>query len=323
MVSRGAGDPDLELVRLRPAQRSALPPFHTLRAFEAIISCGGIRRAAEALSVDHAAVSRHLRALEDWIGLPLIDRAPGAGRRLTADGERLYRVVARSLGEISDTVLDLRGQDNDSRLALVCAPGLASAWLTGRIGQFQAIAPGVDIELQPLEMKPQAGQHDIDIFVHYVPDILVQDLDPALRSMELVRPRIVPVASPDLVARLPQASAPEALLDFPLVHEASYDQWRRWFAAHGIDAGTRLSGLRLWHTHLTMEAARQGQGVALSNAVMAADDLRRGTLVEVGGWAPVHLGRYVFTTRLNRWRDKTIADFRRWLHRTIAQDLKI
>lgn len=50
----------------------ALPPFAALRAFEMVGRVGGIRRAASLLAIDHTVVSRHVRALEEWVGVPLV-----------------------------------------------------------------------------------------------------------------------------------------------------------------------------------------------------------------------------------------------------------
>lgn len=70
-----------------------LPPFAAIRAFDAVAHHGGIRRAAIALDRDHAAVSRQLRALEDWLGVALFDRASGL---LTPTGERYQRRIGRA-----------------------------------------------------------------------------------------------------------------------------------------------------------------------------------------------------------------------------------
>nr|WP_314472292.1 LysR substrate-binding domain-containing protein [uncultured Sphingomonas sp.] len=299
-------------------QRRLLPQFAALKAFEAIGTCGGIRRAAEALSVDHAAVSRHLRALEEWAGVPLFDRASGVAGQLTPHGARFHRTIARSLAEISAAALDFMPQQDDRNLVLWCAPGLASEWLTGRIGNFSAAFPDIQLELQPIEITPGAVGHDVDAYIHYVIDAQKADLDPGFRTQELARPRILAVASPSFVADLPPVATPADLLNLPLLHEANFDQWRRWFESHGVAGAENLGGPRYWQGHLTLAAARRGQGLALANTLLVADSIRRGELVEVGDFAPVHLGSYMLTTRRTRWRGLALTDFRRWIERAIV-----
>jgi hypothetical protein len=45
-----------------------LPPLNALRAFEAAARLESMSRAAEELSVTHAAVSHQVKALEEWVG---------------------------------------------------------------------------------------------------------------------------------------------------------------------------------------------------------------------------------------------------------------
>jgi len=95
--------------------RRALPPFETLRAFDAIARLGGVRKAAQYLCRDHAVVSRHLRAIEDWTGTKLIQRTP-AGSVLTEDGVRYHRDIASALELIARATVDLikRGSQSQS-----------------------------------------------------------------------------------------------------------------------------------------------------------------------------------------------------------------
>ena len=103
------------------ASRRALPPFETLRAFDAVARLGGVRKAAQYLCRDHAVVSRHLRAIEEWTGTQLIQRT-AVGSVLTEDGTRYHRDIASALDIIARATIDLikrgdnRGLDID-RLA--------------------------------------------------------------------------------------------------------------------------------------------------------------------------------------------------------------
>ena len=87
----------------------------------------------------------------------------------------------------------------------------------------------------------------------------------------------------------------------------------------GVDAPGALQGIRLWHAHLAIEAARRGRGIALANALLVADDLETGRLVPVQppGSEPQVLGSYVLICRADRWRAPAVAAFRRWIEREI------
>lgn len=97
--------------------RRALPPFETLRAFDAIARLGGVRKAAQYLCRDHAVISRHLRAIEDWTGTKLIQRS-AVGSVLTEDGVRYHRDIASALDIIARATADLiRRGDSQKEVA--------------------------------------------------------------------------------------------------------------------------------------------------------------------------------------------------------------
>ena len=67
-------------------------PLNALRAFACVLETGGVRPAARELRITHSAVSRHLRELEAWLDVPIIEA--GGGRRplaLTPQGLELAR----------------------------------------------------------------------------------------------------------------------------------------------------------------------------------------------------------------------------------------
>src|SRR5207244_4690442 len=91
---------------LIPPSRKSLPPFEALRAFDAVARLGGVRKAAQSLCRDHAAVSRHLRAIEAWTGATLIERT-SSGVVLTEDGVRYHKQIASALDMIAHATIDL------------------------------------------------------------------------------------------------------------------------------------------------------------------------------------------------------------------------
>ncbi len=306
------------MVALKPEQRKAIPPYAALRAFEAVGSCGGIRRAAAELSVDHAAITRQLQALERWTGMRLVERSAGSGGKLTEEGRLYHQKVAHALSLLAGATIDLMRDPNEHRLRLWCAPGLASEWLTGRIGAFASQNPGLEFELQPVEEAPDFETHEADAYLHYVIDGTASDQNSSLRSMEVARPQVLAVASPDYIAAAGGIREPADLLRSNLLHEANTDQWRRWFAEHGFHTDEKLTGPKFYQGHLTLAAARRGQGVALANALLVADDLANRSLITLGPWSPVYLGGYVLTARRDNWQSKTMTQFRRWLEKSVA-----
>jgi DNA-binding transcriptional LysR family regulator len=302
------------------------PAFAVLRAFEAVGRLGGIRRAALALDLDHAVVSRHLRALEKWAGVPLINRQRDA-QILTETGARYHQRITRALEEIAQASAELISIRNQGVLRIWCMPGLALGWLTARLPRFQALVPQVELVLRPHDTSPDFARYEADVDLHYFTGLDSVQL-PArceARRLEIARPEVFPVASPLLARALRPIAGIEDLLHAPLLHEESAAQWRAWFSACGVACPENLAGPRLSQAHLAVEAARHGQGVALANPFLIGDDLSSGRLVPVldkhlGGRIP--LGVYAFSARADRWQSRSVAELRRWLLVEIAKTLE-
>lgn len=95
---------------------------------------------------------------------------------------------------------------------------------------------------------------------------------------------------------------PSDFLDLPLLHEASTLYWQHWLEYSGVADFPILRGPRLWHAHLTIEAARLGQGVALANTLLADQSPNA-----------VRLGNCYFLAAGKRWADPELVVLRRWL----------
>ncbi len=304
-----------------PARR-ALPPFAALRAFDAVARLGGIRKAATMLGVDHTVVSRHVRTLEAWVGISLLTRSP-AGMLLTPDGRRYHASIADAIDGIATATLDLLEGSDSGALRIWCMPGFAFQWLTPRIGRFEQANLEIAIEMRPTDHPPDLLGREADVDIRYCADYEpLRTVPTAIRSIELSRPIVVPAASPDYLARTPAISEASDLLDHELVHEESFANWTAWLEAHGVAVDRRVEGHRLWHGHLTVEAARRGRGIALVNAFLAADDIVRGSLIEIGRgrFTPISLGAYKLYAREDRWTSYPVMPFRQWLVEAVARD---
>jgi len=310
----------------RDPRRNQSPPYSALRAFEAVGRLGGIRRAALDLGLDHAVVSRHVRTLEEWAGLPLVNRQREGGV-LTGAGARYHQRISGALEEIAQATAELVSSQDNELLRIWCSPGLASEWLTARLPRFQSLHPGIELELRPTDSSPDLSRYEAEVDIRYVYGDLV--VEPAVvtggsRRVELARPTVFPVASPEVAQAIGPVKEIACLLRAPLLHEETKDFWRAWFTANGIACPEHLAGPLLWQAHLTIEAARCGQGVALANRFLLGDDLKTGRLAAVidrNAGADVSLGAYVFAARADKWQSPAIAGLRQWLRSQTAEML--
>jgi LysR family transcriptional regulator, glycine cleavage system transcriptional activator len=305
--------------------RKSLPPFESLRAFDAIARLGGVRRAAQYLLRDHAVVSRHLRTLEDWTGAKLIERTP-AGVVLTDDGRRYHKHIAAAMDTIAEGTIELMRRGDSKRLYIRCMPAFALHWLSRRLGEFERANPGIDIEVKPADRSPDVPTHGTDVEIRFVPTYGAPfELPPAVRSIEIATVPVVAVASPAYLAASTPIAQPTDLLRQRLLHEENFDRWAAWLAAHGVHEDVDLTGPRLWQGHLTLDAARHGLGIALSNHLVAVEDLTSGRLVDVGAGKPAFrphaLGTYHLIARADSWEAPVIHRFREWQLASVAKEL--
>ncbi len=80
-----------------------LPPLNALRAFEAAARHLSFTRAADELNVTQAAVSHHVKTLEEQIGLPLFRRL-SRGLILTDEGQTLFPAVRHAFDTLAEAV---------------------------------------------------------------------------------------------------------------------------------------------------------------------------------------------------------------------------
>ena len=307
-----------------PPARKTIPPFEALRAFDAVARLGGVRKAAQGLRRNHAVVSRHLRTVEEWTGTTLIERTP-TGAVLTEQGVKYHQQIAAAIDMIANATIELIKTGVENSISIWSMPGFAYQWLMAHLESFEISNPGISIAIKPTQAVPDFDRQEADIDIRFSPLFGEPlQLSPGCKSIEIARPPTIAVASPEYLASAPRAKEPRDLLAHQLIHEEDFKDWSQWLAAHGLDDEVDLTGLRLFHGHLTLDAARRSRGIALTNHYVAADDLASGSLVEIGGtkdsFEHVPLGAYVFVARTDRWNVGPIRRFREWLLDAVAGD---
>jgi len=307
------------------SDRRAIPPFASIRAFEAFGRHGGVRRAALELAVHHSVVSRHLYTLEAWLGSPVFERTP-SGPRLNETGRHYHKIISSALTMVAEATSEVVRRDESKRLFIWCVPGFASRWLLPVVEEFALEYPSIEVELRPTD-KPAnlyAEEAHIDIRFHRDTSELATPSGEAW--FNLARPKMFPVTSAGwLAANMRSSFRISELVQLKLLHEEVDEAWRSWFNAHGVQVGTRLHGQRLYHAHMALAAAGRGQGIALGNAFLVRDELQNGVLELVRSpektCLGVEIGAYVFAYREDSKKLATITKFRDWLGARAARFL--
>jgi len=129
-----------------------------LRAFLAVLECGGIAAAAQRLGFAQSSVSDQLRGLEQELGVPVLHRT-STGTMPTPAGERLAP-LAREWLDLDDR---LRREVSGARplLRIGVVESLATEWLPDLLAAFElgAAGPGAGMEAElTVGMRPQIAE---------------------------------------------------------------------------------------------------------------------------------------------------------------------
>ena len=256
-----------------------LPPLNAVRAFEVAARTGGFQAAGAELNVSANAVGRLVKVLEDWLGVVLFKRL-SRGVVVTEAGRGYVARVEALLDELAEVTADLQRRENANVLTISAAPSFVVRWLIPRLGRLTARHPGLDVRLFTYLSRTDFAREQVDIAIRHTDNV-----EDGLRSDLLMREEFYPVCSSALLARdggLRQLSdlSRHILLHIeraaPIPDRLDWANWLTAVGAVGIDA---RRGLHFTFSHLALQAAAAGQGVALASSAYIADDLTTGQLV--------------------------------------------
>lgn len=247
-----------------------LPPLSALRAFGAFADAGSVVRAGVAIGVSHAAVSQQIRALEQHLGLALVSRRTRE-LVLTPEGRRLADAALAGFGGVAHVVGEMTGKDAMRPLQISTTPAFAGGWLMPRLAGFRAAHPGIDLSIDPTPSLRDIGPDGVDIAIRYGSGSW-----PGLSASLLVRSATVVVAAPSLIGGRAVAGLAD-LVDLPWLQELGTTETTAFFEKHGLQRSAGR-GLTSMPGNLVLEAARDGQGVAVFAQAFVAHDLAAGRL---------------------------------------------
>ncbi|MEE8307826.1 MAG: transcriptional regulator GcvA [Gammaproteobacteria bacterium] len=296
---------------------SQLPPLNSLRVFDAAARHENFSLAATELNVTQSAVSRQIQTLERRLGRQLFVRR-GPRLELTAIGRDYHGVVRSALDQLRRGTQRLFRAAPQSHLTISVLPSFAASWLVPWVADFEARHPGLSLRLAssyaPVDFNEES---DIDVAVRYG-----RGKWAGVEAHLLVDEVIFPVCSPAVAAKLKR---PEDLSQEKLfVEDPHFDEWTTWARAAGIEVHSdqvhRLSD----DFNVQLQAATQGQGVALGRRLMVANDLRAGRLV-----CPFPLlvpggVQYYFVAPPERFSEPAVDALRKWMQnaaRRTVEDL--
>lgn len=261
-------------------------------------------QAAAELCVTQAAISHQVRQLEGWLGHPMFTRR-GHVLSLTQKGAAYLAELSQVFDQMAAATERVRDK-REGPLRISVLPSFASRWLLPRLPAFRASHPDVDLRVTS-SVQLWSGDETFDIGIR-------SGLGrwPGVKADLIAREFLSPVCSPALASGPPALTRPEDLKQVPLLHDQPRMAWQQWCQ----DAGVALDlsqGIVFNDAALVLQAAVDGQGVALGRLMLAANDLREGRLVRLFDHAlPNDYSYWIVYGRASAQRPE-LAAFRGWL----------
>jgi LysR family glycine cleavage system transcriptional activator len=299
-----------------PAMRPRLPPLNALKAFEAAARHESFTRAAEKLCVTQGAVSHQVKALEAELAVKLFNRE--RQRLLITEAGRDYLAVIRdALDRIASGTERLLQRQRSGVLTVSTSPDFAAKWLVHRLGHFAEAHVGIDLRVSATMHHVDFAREDVDIAVRHGDGNW-----PGLDTVRLSPEQLFAVCSPKLLSRRHCLERPADILRFPLLHLDSRTDWTNWLQAAGVDGSAIIHGPVLNRASMIIDAAINGQGIALARTTLAAWDLINGRLVRpFVDSVPVSRTYWIVCPKATSALPK-IMTFRDWLLSEAATDLR-
>jgi LysR family glycine cleavage system transcriptional activator len=248
----------------------SLARLTALRSFYAVARGGGIAEAAARLNVTTGAVRHQLRELEKELGSQLLVR----NRReltLTAPGADLYQKLGKAFDEIHLACRETQNSRVSGELRFACAPAFAALRLMRILELFLRRFPSITVRQFPIELADES----MDVIISFGERSITGRRVAILRNETYF-----PLCSPELLYKTPIRDVDD-LRDHVLLHGDSIEDWPRLLRARNRAEISPRQHVYMPNSHLALEAAKEGCGLAVGSTILSADDLRRGTLVKV------------------------------------------
>lgn len=251
-----------------------LPHLSFLRSFEAAARHMSFTGASEELNCTQAAVSNHVRSLEEFIGRPLFVRHPRS-LSLTDVGAAYLPSVRHALEEIDVATQSLVAQPHKREVVISCPVSLAANWLPQVIQGFSQSHSDVDFTLHgTIWNDVEENVSDISILVLHRDEITAS-------MIPLWHERLTLVCAPDYRIQGEMLRQPAQLAQANLIQILGrLEYWELVAQALGLDGLEPMSSLRCGSTNLALELAASGQGCVAVPISLAQIFVDRGLLVE-------------------------------------------
>ena len=255
-----------------------------IAVFEVAVQQGSFTKAAAALGTTQPSISRHIAALEALLGVQLFARLHHRVE-LTEAGATLYDAVKLGLDHIRQAVAGIARPKSPDTVSVGCTYGFAHLWLMPRFSALQRQIPNHELRMVTSDTSTIFDLNEVDFALRFGRG----DWDDGASS-KLFGEQLFPVCSPEFARQNLDGSdrvSAATLATIPLIHErhvaTSWLSWHQWMARHRVAYEPAPGTYYFDNYAMTLQAAIEGQGVALAWQHLAETPLKSGQLVELTG----------------------------------------
>jgi len=290
-----------------------LPPLNAIRAFEAAARHLSFAKAAEELHVSPGAVSHHIKALEEDLGVPLFKRLNRAVI-LTEAGQLCLPGIRDAFEKLNIAIDKVRSSRSDNILRVSVGPAFASKWLLPRLYRFSEKYPEIAVTISASAGVADFAADPVDTAIRYGGGEY-----PGMKSDYLFGDWHAPMCSPQLLKGEKPLKEPADLANFPIIYEDSlvYNRlspaWDDWLERAGATNVTLNQRAHFNQADHAIQAAVDGQGVVLGRYILASGDIAAGRLViplDIRLETPL---AYYFVSPKSAVEKPEVTAFRSWL----------
>ncbi len=298
---------------LRSKLSRRLPPLHALRAFEAAARHLSIKKAAAELAVTPTAVSHHVRALEDALGVKVFERH-ARHIELTAYGKELYPVLREGFDAFADVIARVKSRKLRTVVTLSATVAFTARWLLPRVAAFHKANPSMDLRLHASDETADLRSGTVDAAIRYG-----RGEYEGLSAERLFPDSFAPVCSPRLKVRNTRDLANQTMIHFEWRRQRRDNPtWARWLRTAGVEDLNAKADLIFTDESQAIQAAIAGNGIALLSLTLIADELARGTLIQPLEPALTMNGfQYDLVYPPSAEHSNRISALRTWIHKEL------
>ncbi|MDE2421368.1 MAG: LysR family transcriptional regulator [Gammaproteobacteria bacterium] len=286
-------------------KRRSLPPFNSLKAFEAVARHKSFSLAAEELCVTHSAISQQIKLLEEWVDKKLFIRHSST-ISLTRDAEKLSLVCTHFFNNLEECISELTNKSLEVEVVIGASHSFMANWLIPRLEKLEIVYPNIHIKLMTCNDIKLLEKEKVDIFINSISE---DKIPPNFLNKYLLFPdRMGPICNHEIN----QINTVDDILRFPLLHtHSNLSAWNVWFDRSEVNFPQKSNDRYFDSLNLMIEAAVSGLGIAIAPQILVEKEILSGRLTAPFGFMHCDNNFYAIVRKDNK--NKDIMSIINWL----------